>query len=112
MRTCMNSDTPLAGGVVGAAGFEPTTFCAQSRSATTLRYTPPQGLLSPGLSTSAPGRSKAQFPVGKVAHVRPDPRGRPARTRPLDQCPGRRAAALLASAADRLLSRRLLQHRP
>src|SRR6266853_4368748 len=108
MRTCMNSDTPLAGGVVGAAGFEPTTFCAQGRRATRLRYAPPHGLLGAGLSTRAPGRSKAQFPGGKMAHVRPNPRGRPARPRALDQRPGRRAAALLPSAADRLLPRRLL----
>jgi hypothetical protein len=41
----MNVDTPPGldndGGVVGAAGFEPTTFCAQGRRATRLRYAPP-----------------------------------------------------------------------
>src|SRR5580765_4473114 len=105
MRTCMNSDTPQAGGVVGAAGFEPTTFCAQGRRATRLRYAPPQGLLGAGLSTSVPGRSKAQFLGDKVAYVRPNARGRPpAGTRSLDQRPGRRAATLLPPAADRLLS--------
>ncbi len=30
---------------VGVAGFEPTTFCAQGRRATKLRYTPMCGLL-------------------------------------------------------------------
>src|SRR5882757_1583719 len=104
MRTCMNSDTPLAGGVVGAAGFEPTTFCAQGRRATRLRYAPPPGLVA-RLFTSAEGRSKAQFPGGKVGHVRSDTRRRPtgAGTRTIDQRSGRRAAALLARAPDRLL---------
>ena len=47
--------------MVGAAGFEPTTFCAQGRRATRLRYAPPQTLDDAG-STSAGGASKAQIP--------------------------------------------------
>jgi hypothetical protein len=51
--------------LVGAAGFEPATFCSQSRRATKLRYAPPEviaGNNRPAWYTlqSSPA-SKAQF---------------------------------------------------
>src|SRR5712672_721687 len=102
MRTCMNSDTPLAGGVVGAAGFEPTTFCAQGRRATRLRYAPPQGLLGAGFLPAAETARKRKFHA-RVGHVRSNARGRPPRTGAFDQCPGQCAKSLLTAADDRFL---------
>jgi hypothetical protein len=66
MRTCMAPATPFSG-VVGAAGFEPTTFCAQGRRATRLRYAPPYTALTRRVSTSGPAGSKAQFPSVRVS---------------------------------------------
>src|SRR6185312_15221238 len=62
MRTFIGLHS-LSGGVVGAAGFEPTTFCAQGRRATRLRYAPPQTLDDAGVFTSGGGASKAQIPM-------------------------------------------------
>src|SRR5690242_14939139 len=101
MRTFIGLHS-LSGGVVGAAGFEPTTFCAQGRRATRLRYAPPQTLADAGVFTSARRASKAQIPGARVGHVRPDARRRPARPCALHQRAGRTAAALLPRAADRL----------
>src|SRR5262245_2886272 len=47
--------------MVGAAGFEPTTFCAQGRRATRLRYAPP-----PAAGTFTRG----VVPAGRVARKR------------------------------------------
>src|SRR3954462_15504268 len=38
------SKNGIGGFLVGVAGFEPTTFCSQSRRDTGLRYTPKSGL--------------------------------------------------------------------
>src|SRR5215469_16849525 len=60
----------------------------------------------------APGpRRKRKVPVLKGHDVRPDPRKRWLGPCALHQRPGRAPAALLGLAADRLLSRRLLQYR-
>src|SRR5437868_11095807 len=70
-----------------------------------------QALDDAAVSTSGQAPSKGQSPGATVAHVRPDARRRPARPRPVDQRPWGAPAALLGGAADRLLPRRLLQHR-
>src|SRR3569833_3460753 len=62
MRTFIGLHS-LTRGVGGAAGFEPTTFCAQGRRATRLRYAPPQTLDDAVVFTSAEGASKAQIPM-------------------------------------------------
>src|SRR5262245_5047450 len=81
MRTCMNLDTPSIAGVVGAAGFEPTTFCAQGRRATRLRYAPPLRSLGAGF-LPAPGTArKRNFRVVSSALLDQTPeQGRPGRS--------------------------------
>src|SRR5512139_1268569 len=80
MRTCMNSDAPLAGGVVGAAGFEPTTFCAQGRRATRLRYAPPRGLDGAWFLPATRSARKRNFRVLDCAMFDQTPEeGRPGR---------------------------------
>src|SRR6185437_15370668 len=69
-------------------------------------------LMTRGFLRAAEAPRKRKFQCAKVGHVRPDPRGRPARPCAIDQRAGRTAAALLPGPADRVLSRWLLQYRP
>src|SRR5215468_7841246 len=106
MRTFISLHPELrVAGLVGAAGFEPTTFCAQGRRATRLRYAPPLHDFGAGFLPAGPLPRKAYLAVLDLVHVRPDTRRRPARPGSFDQRARRRLAALLARTDDGVLSR-------